>query len=513
MNIAMISWDRSGQIYPVRLLFTILADKGHQVRIILATSWMEQLSDIVDSPLIKDKLSGLLDLIRDYDVIGLSFLSVHLEMVELVARTVKEKYPHKIIICGGVHTTIKPKEVLDFCDFACVGEGEISFSNFIQALSNNESLNTIPGIIPKNNDGETCSEPSLIQNLDENPIPKFFFDETFIFFPDSQKWKRRTSNLFIPINYHGKARYSYYLFPDRGCVGRCTYCTRPMLKDLMGSYKIRKRSVGHIINELKYVTENIENIQNIFILSDDFMLWNEKELTEFVELYCEEIGLPFSFIFSPITYKKSKIKILLATNLVSRIGMGIQSGSEKIRKLYQRPESRHQIMRVVNELAELRKRYSFSISYDFIIDCPWEDDSDRLDTLRLISQIPKPFTINLASLIFYPGTKLYDLAIEENYLTASSWNKQFEIRNYKSTKIRNLGKDSDIYKRFYLLASLTSIPYALLEKLWKLKLAPPQKIISVLNIFNTEISKSNIYSAILRSTNIIFKGFLDKLTK
>jgi radical SAM superfamily enzyme YgiQ (UPF0313 family) len=55
-------------------------------------------------------------------------------------------------------------------------------------------------------------------------------------------------------------------------------------------------------------------------------------------------------------------------------------------------------------------------SYDFILDVPYETDEDKIESLKLIAEIPKPFHLQPFSLVLYPGTKLYEMARKDNLI-------------------------------------------------------------------------------------------------
>jgi hypothetical protein len=53
-------------------------------------------------------------------------------------------------------------------------------------------------------------------------------------------------------------------------------------------------------------------------------------------------------------------------------------------------------------------------NYDIIIDNPWETKEEILKTIDLLDCLAPPFSLNIFSLEFFPGTRLYDRALEEN---------------------------------------------------------------------------------------------------
>jgi len=52
MNVGMITWDQAGQIYPIRLLATILAEAGHNIKILLPYSLEDKDTDPNDPQVI-----------------------------------------------------------------------------------------------------------------------------------------------------------------------------------------------------------------------------------------------------------------------------------------------------------------------------------------------------------------------------------------------------------------------------------------------------------------------------
>lgn len=49
----------------------------------------------------------------------------------------------------------------------------------------------------------------------------------------------------------------------------------------------------------------------------------------------------------------------------------------------------------------------YSNLYDIISDNPYETAEDKVETLRLLYQLPRPHLLHFFSLTFYPGTDLY----------------------------------------------------------------------------------------------------------
>jgi radical SAM superfamily enzyme YgiQ (UPF0313 family) len=86
--------------------------------------------------------------------------------------------------------------------------------------------------------------------------------------------------------------------------------------------------------------------------------------------------------------------------------MGLESASDRIFKLYQRP---HTLLDFY-EAAFLLNKYKIKAAYDVIVDNPWETEEDVAKTCIFLSKLPPPFEIALYPLEFYPDTILYQKA-------------------------------------------------------------------------------------------------------
>ncbi len=470
MNVAMISWDYTSQAYPIRLLSAILSEEGHGFKILFPLTFREKAADLNDPGIIEKKSKGLLKIIEECDLLGFSFLANHAGMAARLAKIIKKRYPKKTIISGGIHASVMPDQALEFSDYVCVGEGEKSFPAFIKALEEGRDPLDIPGIIdgsvPK--ERRTCS--GTVENLDTLPVPGFFFDRTYIYMPDDGRWEKADSARLFPLKKSGEPIFSYYLFPDRGCAGNCSYCCRPLMKKLSGQTRVRKRSATDITAELVKAREEAPHIRKVFIYSDDFMFWSKDELMGFIEVYKKKIGLPFSFLCSPRTYDDGKMEILFGSGLVSSYGVGIQTGSDRMKDIYRRRISNDRVIETAKRMRRFSKKYKVRPVFDFIIDSPWETDEDRLKTLELIARLPKPFKHLLYTFTFYPGTELYEKALREGMLKESESLSYFSSLcsdvYYLNTRLRRKGRGTDIFIKLSEIAGALPAPFSLIRFLY-----------------------------------------------
>lgn len=134
------------------------------------------------------------------DVLALSCYIWNIEYILELCKILKSKAELTIIL-GGPEASNRYTDLLTnyaFIDFILIGEGEWSFSSFINTVSNNESLEECEGLCYRNDNDIICI-PNKIHN--ETP-PSPYCDEYF-----SQLHNRIA-----------------YIESSRGCPFRCSYC-------------------------------------------------------------------------------------------------------------------------------------------------------------------------------------------------------------------------------------------------------------------------------------------------
>ena len=99
-----------------------------------------------------------------------------------------------------------------------------------------------------------------------------------------------------------------------------------------------------------------------------------------------------------------------------RIKMGIQSGSEDVSRVFDRVSLNKRLAPALAAIAEHHER-CLPPRFDFLVDLPFESDQDRVDTLRLLATLPKPYRLELNSLRLMEGTPLYERAVREGWRT------------------------------------------------------------------------------------------------
>ena len=413
-KIVLISTFPDIQSYGIRMLSSVLKKGGFKTNLIFLNAPFGNLySD--------DILEEVARVASDSLFVGISLMTNFLDRTKQITLFLKKRL-NIPIVWGGIHTAVKPDECLKYADMICIGESEEIILPLAKRLAASECPDGINNVWFHAN-GQTAKNriTPFIDKMDGLPFPDCDYSEHFVIDRKS----------LVPMDLKAMEQYMGYEYSTivtRGCFYNCTFCANNFFEmnfKINGADKLRARSMGDVIDELRQAKNNLGFIR-IFKFADDlFMALSTETLEKFCSLYkASGLGLPLDITgIHPLIFKEDKFKLLLDAGL-QYARMGIQTGSQKSRKLYGRNETENKIMEDVNIIHKYRKRLK-AIRYDFMVDNPWETTEDIKSSLKLLAGIPKPYKINLFSLTMYPGTELYAKAKEEGLLT----DEEYQIYN------------------------------------------------------------------------------------
>jgi len=348
-------------------------------------------------------IDRIADSFRDTDILGISCMSMEAAQCERIAASVKRINPGIFLIWGGVHAITNPTDLLPHADALCVSEGDIAFPILLRRLINGEPyldtknfwFRTPEGRIIKN----ALRPLTTPEELDELP-PPLYADGEEIYRP-GKGFTSLTARDHFPVD-----ALSYSTIWTRGCVFKCTYCGNSHLFKVDPEYgRIRQPSVETLLREIRAVLKVHPHIQTVCFFDDCFMALPESVLTEFAREWRRQIGRPFAVLgVTPVHITRPKMEILISAGL-NRVRMGIQSGSDRILRFFERPNRTALAM----EKATLLKSFGRKLippSYDIIVDIPAETKEDVDLTLSMIYHLPRPFHLNVFSLRLIPNSEL-----------------------------------------------------------------------------------------------------------
>jgi radical SAM superfamily enzyme YgiQ (UPF0313 family) len=381
------------EAYGLEILSAVLARQLPAVsqRLFAHISFFWDPSDQRETTRVVDRL---FDQLRDYqpDICCFSTFTDTCNSMVRLAERLKAHDPSMVTLFGGIHATLRAAALLEehpSIDYSLIGEAERTFPAFLQdLLEGRDHGSDIPGLIRR--DGERITAiPVAPGPGDLDGLP---FADKSLFAP------------FMPEVFE-----HFGTLTGRGCPYDCTYCASPFLRDLHGGREfLRRRSPRNIIEELLPHRDRIREV----IFMDDVFTSSTAVLEGFLPLYKDRIGKPFICYSGPNNLSERKVELLADAGCV-RVGIGIQSGSERLRReTFHRRGTNRQIEQAI----ALVQRSGMTASADLILGVPYESEQDRQETLRLLLRT-RPDLLQLLYLTYYPGLAISQMAVDDGHLT------------------------------------------------------------------------------------------------
>ncbi len=188
---------------------------------------------------------------------------------------------------------------------------------------------------------------------------------------------------------------------------------------------MRRRSVDNLLQELAIVKTKFKNLKEIFFVDEVFVL-DRQWLFEFIDKY-KQVNIPFQCEFYPTTVKEDIISKLKKIGLIN-VNMGIQSGSNRVRtEIYKRTTPD----KVILNAAHIFKKHKIVPTYDIIVDNPYETKEDMEESTKFLLKLPRPYNLNIFSLIHFPKTELTEKFKSDRYITCS--NSEKALKQWRMT--------------------------------------------------------------------------------
>ena len=415
MDITLISPYLDICSYGIRSLSSVLRENGFSTRLIFLHDIKSLLRNDPDFPrkyhprVVKE----LVDLCTDSDFVGISLMSNYYDRSLELTKAIQAN-AGKEVIWGGVHPTLMPDECIQLADMVCVGEGEYAVLEFMKKRRDEEDFYDSKNFWFKKN-GDIIKNPlmELITDLDKIPVQDISLQEHYTLTWEQDDIIRMDEKILESLIMEGLAlgnrKHFFQVIATRGCPHKCSYCCNYTIETLYpGQRHIRRRSVRNLIDELVYIKEKMPYLELFAFTDDSFLAAKTEWLEEFSEEYRRKVGLPFFCLTSPVTINRKKLELIVDMGL-HIIEVGMQTGSDRTRKMYNRHIPNDKVIEAAKILNEFKERI-FPPVYDVILDNPFESTKDKLETIKLMHCLPHPKIFQYFSLTYYPGTLVLKMA-------------------------------------------------------------------------------------------------------
>lgn len=175
-----------------------------------------------------------------------------------------------------------------------------------------------------------------------------------------------------------ESRTRAYIKIEEGCDRFCSYCIIPFAR---GSVRCRER--GEILKEAEALVG--KGFKELILTGINTALYDDLPgLLADLDEIDGNFRIRLSSLEPTVIDKRKVQKILGAKRLCHHLHLSVQSGSDKILRLMNRPYDRKQYLDIVTAIREFDPLYG--ITTDIIAGFPQEDDNDHIESLDMISK-------------------------------------------------------------------------------------------------------------------------------
>lgn len=297
------------------------------------------------------------------DVIGISAMSFlsSMDAKKITARL--RKTTDAPIVWGGQTPSAEPELILreGKPDYLILGEGEVTWLAFVEALEKGESVKTLAGVAHLENGALRANPMRPVADLTKFPPMDWTLVDPRMYF----------SSFF-------NCTKMLYLHASKGCPAACTFCSNNQFHQ----GRNRCRDVDQVMNDISYLVE--ECGANGIYFSDELFCPQREKRTRLCEMLIEKN-------YNLVWGCQMRLGVLSEDDirLMHRAGcrwilFGIESGSrERIKEVKKRID-----IGLAEETVRWCENAGITVQASFIIGYPHETEDEMRQTLALAKRVP-----------------------------------------------------------------------------------------------------------------------------
>jgi radical SAM superfamily enzyme YgiQ (UPF0313 family) len=340
------------------------------------------------------------------DIIGFSVTNPSRINAMACAAKARQILPDCLIVFGGPGATFMADFLFDACpalDVIIKGEGEISTEKLVNAAKKVKAncgtlrqaqgmrpeliddLGQISGLVFRNKATlHDTGQSELVKNLDTLPHPSRYFTYQ-------------------------------HLAMSRGCPGKCTFCGSPKF---WGTSVVRRHSPQWFFDEIKALAQN--GVTHFYISDDTFTMDYDAVRKLCGKIIQADLGITWNAI-SRVDYIDESILGLMRRAGCIQISFGIESGAAPIKKILGKPIDNDTCVAAFDKV---RAAGILPRAY-FIYGSPGETDATIQESIDLMIRLG-PLSTVFYMLVTFPGTALYNRAVQKGWTQDNVWQKDIE---------------------------------------------------------------------------------------
>ncbi len=390
--------DRTA-VLPIGLAYVAKAAEaaGHEVRVI-DLCFQHETTDSLDREIegFSPEVVGIS--VRNLDNANMLWpLSYVQEATHVVERV--RALTEAPVILGGPAASIAPAQVARRLggDYVVVSDGERPFVELLDCMENEISPDRVPGV------GAFVGGRFHLTPVERRDFPSVR--------PDLGK--------YVDTTLYEKIGATYGVQTKRGCRNRCTYCT---YGQVLEGIPVRMRSPQEVVDEIeeirtKYHPKSFEFVDSVFNDPVDYCV----EILEEIE----RRSWRSTFTAMGVSPKGLDVKLLKLMRRVGfrRLSVTPEAASPRMIRNYRKGFDLEDVIHAAEAISSME----FDTKWFFLLGGPGETNDSLQETLdfnpghlQKSSEGGRNLVIYSFGLRVYPGTRLWDIAMEQGFISENS---------------------------------------------------------------------------------------------
>jgi anaerobic magnesium-protoporphyrin IX monomethyl ester cyclase len=343
----------------------------------------------------KEFLEDIESIIKTFnpEVVGISIVTLTRVSAYKAIKLVKQINSKIKIIMGGIHATLMYEQLLENFDIdaVCIGEGEKTILELLDAFEKKKSLKNIKGIAYKEGNKIIKTKEKEPVNLEELPFPSYDL---------------------LSSNYE-----SIYMLSSRGCSFGCVFCSE-------GNKKVRLRSPKNVVDEIEFITKTYPKLKYLTFWDENITIDQQRTIEICKEIIKRNIKLKY-VCQSRIKPVSRELFYWMEKAGFEMINFGVESGSNQILKNIKKGITKEDVYNTFKLIKEFKGLYPYKY---IMVGLPGETKETVDETIKLINSLNKLVSRHLEwqsfypqPLIVYPGTEIYQIMKEKGLMDDSFW--------------------------------------------------------------------------------------------
>ncbi len=347
-------------------------------------------SKLIDAPPHATKLAEVVAQAKNFDLVVLHTSTPSFASDVKTVEALKAANPNLKAGFIGAKVAVESDKSLQsapIVDF--VARNEFDFT--IKEVADGNAWSGIKGLSYRNAQGVIVrnDDRAVLEDMDKLPFV-------------TPVYKR---DLVLEKYFIGYLKHPYLsLYTGRGCKSRCTFCLWPQT---VGGHRYRTRSVGHVIDEIRWAQKAFPQVKEFFFDDDTFT--DDLPRAEAIAKELGKLGITWS-CNAKANVPRETLKVL-ANNGLRLLLVGYESGNQQILHNIKKGMLVDVARRFTKDCHEL----GIKIHGTFILGLPGESKETIEETVRFATEI-NPHTIQVSLAAPYPGTFLFKQAVKEGWL-------------------------------------------------------------------------------------------------